>query len=72
MEKPFSLAKATLFLLIFPFNLPAHVWAVTPVAREIWALFDIILTIGIITGVIVIGALVYVVFRFRETGTAAK
>lgn len=67
MKRLNSIAKAALSPPMFTFFLLDYVWAVTPVARQIWALFDVILTIGIITGVIVIGALVYVVIRFRET-----
>jgi heme/copper-type cytochrome/quinol oxidase subunit 2 len=46
-----------------------RVWGSSPVSREIWALFDLILAIGIITGIIVMGSLLYVVLRFRERAT---
>lgn len=45
------------------------VWGSSPVSREIWALFDFILAIGIITGIIVMGSLFYVVLRFRDRPT---
>ncbi len=52
--------------LVFLFPEVREVWGSSPVSREIWALFDFILAIGVVTGIVVMGSLFYVVLRFRE------
>jgi len=68
-KNPRALAvPATVGTLLAQSVIP-RVWGSSPVSREIWALFDFILAIGIITGIIVMGSLFYVVLRFRDRPT---
>lgn len=52
-------------LLLENLMLP-KVYAESPVARQVWSLYNLILIIGIAVGVLVIGTLLYAVVRYRE------
>ena len=60
----FSLVSVAVFL--FAAYAPSYVFAQSPEVSAEWALFNQILFIGILVGIVVFGIMFYAIIRYRE------